>query len=199
MKKWIVSFLSTAYILFMAVLAFINYTNGDHKKALVAAGGIVCGAIPLILALFIRLQFNVPLIIFYFLFLLGSQYFGSILGWYGLGWWDFFMHAVSGVLLALAGIALYERFVHRRAGKEISSWFVSLFILSFAVLGGVVWEVYEFSMDQFFGMTLQGGGNEDTMADLIADTLGGILIALPVIGRKPLNKPGSEENSDNTE
>ncbi|WNS77877.1 hypothetical protein RRU94_05185 [Domibacillus sp. DTU_2020_1001157_1_SI_ALB_TIR_016] len=188
MKKRIVSFLSVAYVLFMAVLAFVHYMEGDDKKALVAAGGVVCGLIPLILALFTRLQFNLPLIVFYFIFLLGSQYFGSILGWYGLGWWDFFMHAVSGVLLAFTGIALYERFVHREAGNEISSWFVALFVLSFAVLGGVIWEFYEFSMDQFFGMTLQGGGNKDTMEDLIADTLGGVVIALQAGVRKRFDK-----------
>ncbi|MCI2256638.1 hypothetical protein L2D08_20080 [Domibacillus sp. PGB-M46] len=188
MKKRIVSFLSIAYVLFMAVLAFVHYTEGDDKKALVAAGGVACGLIPLILAFFTRLQFNLPLIVFYFIFLLGSQYFGSILGWYGLGWWDFFMHAVSGVLLAFTGVALYERFVHREAGKEISSWFVALFVLSFAVLGGVIWEFYEFSMDQFFGMTLQGGGNKDTMEDLIADTLGGVVIALQAGLRKRFDK-----------
>ncbi|MCP3762732.1 hypothetical protein NLX67_10055 [Domibacillus sp. A3M-37] len=196
MKSRIVIFLSAAYVLFMAVLAFFYYVNGDHKKALVAAGGVVCGAIPLLLGLFIRLQFNLPLIVFYFLFLLGSQYFGSILGWYGLGWWDFFLHVMSGVLLAFAGIALYERFVHRRAGKEISSWFVFLFTLSFAVLGGVVWEIYEFSMDQFFGMTLQGGGNKDTMLDLIADTIGGIVIALQAGLRKRLNTSKDKEKQE---
>lgn len=196
MKSRIVIFLSAAYVFFMAVLAFFYYTDGDHEKALVAAGGVVCGAIPLILALFIRLQFNLPLIIFYFMFLLGSQYFGSILGWYGLSWWDFFLHVMSGVLLAFAGIALYERFVHRRVGKGISSWFIFLFTLSFAALGGVMWEIYEFSMDQFFGMTLQGGGNKDTMLDLIADTIGGIVIALQAGLRKRLNTSKDKEKQE---
>ena len=52
------------------------------------------------------------------------------------------------------------------------------FSLSFAALGGVLWEIYEFSFDQLFGMTLQGGGITDTMIDLIADTLGGLSIAI---------------------
>lgn len=38
--------------------------------------------------------------------------------------------------------------------------------------------MYEFSMDQLFHMTLQGGGNSDTMVDLIADTTGGLVIAV---------------------
>lgn len=162
----------------MACLA-VYYHNIDQTfKSTVAIGGIVCGAVPLGLALFTKLQFNLPIVISYIIFLIGSQYFGSILGWYGLGWWDTFMHFVSGAILAFSGIALYERLIHRDAGYEISPWFVFLFTSSFAAFGGVLWEIYEFSCDQLFGMTLQGGGNTDTMTDLIADTGGGLVIAI---------------------
>lgn len=178
MSRKLVIIFSLIYVLFMAALAVYYFTNDVTFKGTVAIGGIVCGAIPLFLALFTKLQFNLPIVLSYLIFLVGSQYFGSILGWYGLGWWDTFMHLVSGAILAFSGIALYERLIHRSAGDEISPWFVFLFTLSFAALGGVLWEVYEFSSDQFFGMTLQGGGNTDTMTDLIADTVGGLVIAV---------------------
>lgn len=178
MNRKIVILLSSAYVLFMAILAFYNYSNGASFKGAVAIGGVVCGAIPLLLALFTKLQFNLPIVISYLIFLIGSQYLGSIRGWYGLGWWDTFMHFISGAILAFTGIALYERLIHRNAGQAISPWFVFLFTLSFAALGGVLWEIYEFSSDQLFGMTLQGGGNTDTMTDLIADTVGGLVIAV---------------------
>lgn len=178
MNRKLVILLSAIYVIFMAILAVYYYKNGQSFKASVAIGGIVCGAIPLLLALFTKLQFNLPIVISYLIFLVGSQYLGSIRGWYGLGWWDTFLHVVSGAILAFAGIALYERMIHRNAGAAISPWFVFLFILSFAVFGGVIWEVYEFSCDQFFGMNLQGGGNKDTMTDLIADTAGGLIIGI---------------------
>ncbi|WHY65271.1 hypothetical protein [Neobacillus sp. SuZ13] len=178
MNRKLVITLSAIYVLFMAVLAVYYYSKGESFEGSVAIGGIVCGAIPLFLALFTKLQFNLPIVISYLIFLVGSQYLGSILGWYGLGWWDTFMHLISGAILAFSGIALYERLIHRNAGDKISPWFVFLFTLSFAALGGVLWEIYEFSSDQFFDMTLQGGGNKDTMTDLIADTIGGLLIAV---------------------
>ncbi|WP_462411841.1 hypothetical protein [Neobacillus sp. Marseille-QA0830] len=178
MKNKLVILLSGIYVIFMVFLAYYYYNQQQTFKASVAIGGIVCGAIPLLLALLTKLQFNMPIVISYLVFLVGSQYLGSIRGWYGLGWWDTFMHAISGMILAFAGIALYERFIHRDAAEEISPWFVFLFTLGFAVLGGVLWEVYEFSSDQLFGMTLQGGGNKDTMIDLISDTCGGLVVAL---------------------
>ncbi|MBO0962862.1 hypothetical protein J1P26_24630 [Neobacillus sp. MM2021_6] len=178
MNRKLVIIFSALYVIFMAILAIYYFKNGVTFKSTVAIGGIICGAIPLLLALFTKLQFNLPIVISYLIFLIGSQYFGSIRGWYGLGWWDTFMHLVSGAILAFSGIALYERLIHRNAGDEISPWFVFLFTLSFAALGGVIWEIYEFSCDQFLGMTLQGGGNKDTMTDLVADTVGGLVIAV---------------------
>lgn len=178
MNRKLVILLSTVYVLFMAGLAIFFHINGQSFKSMVAIGGIVCGAIPLLLALLTKLQFNLPIVLSYLIFLVGSQYLGSIKGWYGLGWWDTFMHLISGAILAFTAIALYERLIHRDAGNDISPWFVFLFTLSFAALGGVMWEIYEFSSDQFFGMTLQGGGNTDTMTDLIADVVGGLLIAI---------------------
>lgn len=178
MNRKLVILLSLLYVIFMAILAFTYHTNGESFKSTVAIGGIACGAIPLLLALFTKLHFNLPIVLSYLIFLVGSQYLGSILGWYGLGWWDTFMHLVSGAILAFAAIALYERLIHRQAGDAISPWFVFLFTLSFAALGGVLWEVYEFSCDQLINMTLQGGGNKDTMTDLIADTVGGLIIAV---------------------
>jgi hypothetical protein len=178
MNRKLVIILSLIYVIFMAALAVYYFSNDVTFKGTVAIGGIVCGAVPLLLALFTKLQFNLPIVISYLIFLVGSQYLGSILGWYGLGWWDTFMHVVSGAILAFSGIALYERLIHRNAGDKISPWFVFLFTLSFAALGGVLWEIYEFSSDQLFNMTLQGGGNKDTMTDLIADTIGGLVIAM---------------------
>jgi len=190
LNRKLVITLSFIYVLFMTILCVYYYSKDATFEGSVAIGGIVCGAIPLLLALFTKLQFNLPIVISYLIFLVGSQYLGSILGWYGLGWWDTFMHLVSGAILAFSGIALYERLIHRNAGDKISPWFVFLFTLSFAALGGVLWEIYEFSSDQFFNMTLQGGGNKDTMTDLIADTIGGLIIAVSagIRTRKKLKK-----------
>src|SRR3954453_17352950 len=115
----------------MIILAFYYHSIGQSFKSTVAMGGILCGAVPLLLALFTKLQFNLPIVLSYLAFLVGSQYLGSILGWYGLGWWDTFMHFISGAILAFSGIALYERLIHQAAGNEISPWFVFLFTFSF--------------------------------------------------------------------
>jgi hypothetical protein len=177
-KRKFLLILSAAYVIFMGCLCFYYFTKGETHSYQVAFGGILCGLVPLCLILFTKMKFNMPIMISYFAFLIASQYLGSILGFYHLGWWDTFLHLLSGALLAFVGIALYERMTYQHGRKNISYWLVFLFVLSFSVFGGVVWELYEFSMDQFFNMTLQGGGNFDTMVDLVADTAGALLIAV---------------------
>lgn len=66
----------------------------------------------------------------------------------------------------------------------MSRSFVLLFLFSVSVLGGVFWEIYEFSADHLLGTTTQGGGNVDTMGDLIADSLGGLLVAIVIAFNK---------------
>lgn len=91
------------YVLFMGILAVFYFLHEEKFKAMVAIAGVGCGLIPVLLALFFKLKFNMPLIISYLIFLFGSQYMGSIIGWYGNGWWDSFLHLLSGSLIAFAG------------------------------------------------------------------------------------------------
>jgi len=56
--------------------------------------------------------------------------------------------------------------------------FVAFFAFIFAVGMGAMWEIFEFGMDQFFGLNMQKTGLVDTMWDLIVDTIGGGVIAL---------------------
>jgi hypothetical protein len=178
MNQKLINIVSIAYSLFMLILAIIFYKSNESFRFLISLSGVFCGVIPLIIAFIFKFKSNIQLVFFYIVFLFCSQYLGSIRGWYGLGWWDIFLHFISGILIAYLGVAIYERLILRTAGEMISKWFVFLFIFAFSVFGGVLWEFYEFSMDQIFEMTLQGGGNKDTMIDLIADTTGGLVIAI---------------------
>ena len=61
--------------------------------------------------------------------------------------------------------------------------FVALFAFVFAVAGGAVWEIFEFTMDRLVGTTMQKpflgdpSGLTDTMWDMIVDALGTAVIS----------------------
>ena len=49
---------------------------------------------------------------------------------------------------------------------------MTLIAFCVAVTLGVAWELFEFTMDRSFGLSMQKSGRPDTMGDLAADVVG---------------------------
>ena len=59
-----------------------------------------------------------------------------------------------------------------------SPFLIAALTFSFAVTFGVIWEIFEFAMDQNFGTNMQKNGLSDTMWDLIVDSVGALLTSI---------------------
>ena len=92
-------------------------------------------------------------------------------------WWDLFLHGGNSIILGMVGFILaYSLLITSRI--EAKPFLISLFSLAFAVLVGVIWEIFEFGMDYFFGFTMQKSGLIDTMTDLMMDLGGATIVSL---------------------
>lgn len=131
-------------------------------------------------------------------FIFASLFLGEVHGYYTrYWWWDIALHTGSGLLLGIVGFLLvYILNETEDIGLTMKPGFVALFAFLFAVSFGALWEIFEFSMDSFFGMNMQKpmlgdpSGLTDTMWDLIVDTLGALVIA--VLGYGYLKTVGKE-------
>ncbi len=114
------------------------------------------------------------------LFLFASIFLGSVHGWYEkLWWWDLFLHTWSGVLLGILGFLLvYLLNETDRIPLTLNPLFIVLFSFSFAVTLGVLWEFFEFGVDQVFGLNSQEGSLVDTMGDLLVDAAGALVVSV---------------------
>lgn len=120
------------------------------------------------------------------LFVFASMFLGELHGYYTrYWWWDIALHTTSGLLLGIFGFLLvYILNKDDRVDLSMQPRFVALFAFVFAVALGAVWEIFEFSMDQFFGMNMQKAmfgdpsGLTDTMWDLIVDSIGAAIVSL---------------------
>lgn len=123
------------------------------------------------------------------LFVFGSLFLGEVHGYYTrFWWWDAVLHAGSAGLLGIVGFLLVYLINQKELGNlGLRPSFLALFAFSFAVAAGVLWEVFEFAMDQLFGLNMQKSGLVDTMWDLIVDTLGAAFVA--VLGYGYLKTP----------
>ncbi|WP_053365346.1 hypothetical protein [Bacillus sp. FJAT-27245] len=183
-RRWIIG-LSTLFIVFMAILFIYYFKKGDNSRWQVALGGIGVSAPPLLLLFAKRNPFNLPLIVGYYIAIFCTTYLGSIASFYlKHRWWDSTIHFYKGILVGFIGIALYKLWVPDSARHAVSRPIVFLFTFSLAVSSSVLWEIYEFTGDQFFTHTMQLGGNKDTMFDLLAGTGGGLLAGIYAAARK---------------
>ncbi|MCG7599139.1 hypothetical protein MHM84_05030 [Halomonas sp. McH1-25] len=134
-----------------------------------------------------RIRTPVPLQLLAFGFVIASLFFGEGKGFYSrFWWWDIALHTVSGGLFSVVGflLAYGANGVARIRESAMVPGFVALFAFAFSLGVGVVWEIFEFSMDRLFDTNMQramlndAAGLTDTMWDLIMNTLGALVVSL---------------------
>lgn len=123
----------------------------------------------------IQLPIEFHLIIVAFLY--ASIFLGSANGAYvAFGWWDIVLHVGSGLILGFMGFMLLY-VLHVQKKLQMSFFLIAFFTFCVGMALGVMWEFYEFGVDQLFGKQMQHG-NFDTMTDLLTDAIGSLLIAI---------------------
>ncbi len=114
------------------------------------------------------------------LFIVGALFLGEVRGYYTrFWWWDGLLHLGSSFLLGVLGFLLVYVLNQKQLGDlHLEPAFVAIFAFSFSLALGAMWEIFEFWMDQLFGLNMQRTGLDDTMRDLIVDVFGASVIAL---------------------
>ena len=113
--------------------------------------------------------------------------------YYQVFWWDDLLHTLSGIIIGFLGFIIIYK-INSKYSMDISPLLVAVFAFTFAMTMGVIWEIFEFALDVFFGTTMQswdlphdttligrsfqGSGLRDTMSDLIVNSLGALLTSV---------------------
>ena len=130
--------------------------------------------------------------ILYFIFLYCAVYLGEVRNFYfAIPNWDTILHTFSGGMLGALGFILVDLLNDsKRVSIHLSPFFVAFFAFCFALACGVIWELYEFTMDSLFQLNMQKYMTEtgtllvgrealmDTMQDLVVDTLGSLVVTI---------------------
>jgi len=102
---------------------------------------------------------------------------------------DKWLHIVSGGALAAISFSLVS-LLEKREIVKMNPLFIALFSFSFALMVGVLWEIYEFTWDYHLDFNMQKYATEtgvllvgrealyDTMMDFIADSIGAFGVSL---------------------
>jgi hypothetical protein len=108
---------------------------------------------------------------------------GSEQNLYGqLPWFDHVTHGLSATVVAAVGYSTARALDKHSPDIHLPRRFMFVYILLFVLAFGVIWEVIEFGLGELARMQgntalLTQHGLEDTMLDLVFDTIGAIVVA----------------------
>lgn len=114
------------------------------------------------------------------LFVMAALIFGEIFDfYYKFAAWDTILHTLSGFVIAMVAFIIVKQLnedVDIRV--MLSPFFTALFAVCFSMAIAVVWEIFEYVMDMWFGTNMQKSGLVDTMEDLIVATIGALIVGV---------------------
>jgi hypothetical protein len=107
--------------------------------------------------------------------------FGALGPYKNIWWWDHMTHALSSSIVAASGYIAVRALHEHSDDIHLPSKLMPVFLVAFVMAFGVVWEVIEFMTGLLADHTgtriLTQYGLEDTMKDLLFDSVGALLVA----------------------
>ena len=124
--------------------------------------------------IYIPLDFEFVIIFFVY----ACLFLGEVRGFYGRFWWlDIFLHTFSAIAFCFLGFIAFFLLFKAEKIKTHPAW-IAIFSFCFSLTVAVLWEIFEFTMDQVFETNMQKSGLMDTMGDLISASVSSLLVAV---------------------
>jgi hypothetical protein len=125
----------------------------DVTAALVCLGSVALVTAPVLAEKLLGLRLSRGFYIFCLAYALGPMLGKAYRLYYLTDWWDKLLHTTGGLVFALVGYYLL-RAMNR--GQPVTPAVGVLFGFCFSVAISGLWELFEFGMDAWFGMDMQG-------------------------------------------
>ena len=174
----------------MVAILGIGLFTGNAGIAVNAVVGLLVTQLPAVLERRYQITMNVGLVLWItlamFLHALGTvpllgPDFATLYG--STWWWDHMTHALSSSLVVGSAYALTRALQEHTEYIHLGPKFTFAYLLIFVMAFGVFWELIEFYIAvgaELFGVpeVLTQYGLDDTVLDLVYNTMGGLLVAI---------------------
>ena len=157
----------------LAILAAL--LTRHWSNVFVAVTALLLTLLPVIFSDRLNIRLPSTFLVGISLFVFGTLFLGEILDFYErFWWWDVLLHGTSAIGFGIVGF-LFVFYLFEGDKYAAPPWALGTIAFCFAVSMGAVWEIFEFAMDQTFGLNMQKSGLVDTMTDLIVDAIGAFI------------------------
>ncbi len=153
----------SSFIVFMilrflvVVVMVLQAFNGNYENVMLCGFTLLLMLVPSFIQLEFRVELPKTLEIIILLFIFSAEILGEIGEFYvKVPNWDTMMHTLNGFLAAAVGFSMVDLLNRsKKYSFNLSPLFLALVSFCFSMTIGVLWEFFEFSMDNFFGMDMQ--------------------------------------------
>ena len=143
--------------LFVTFLAIWSLIGGNYENFFLCLLSLILFLIPSFVSQNFGIQLPETLEIIVLLFIFAAVILGEIYSFYvRISFWDTMLHTINGFLCAAIGFALVD--ILNRSTRfrfQLSPLFLVVVAFCFSMTVGVVWEFFEFFMDQVFLLDMQ--------------------------------------------
>ncbi len=149
-------------VIFVLVRALLRR---EYQSVFLCALSLVLMVLPSIISRKLKIVLPSTLEVIILLFIFAAEILGEINSFYvRFPHWDTMLHTINGFLCAAIGFCLVDMLNRNdRFSFKLSPLYLALASFCFSMTVGVLWEFYEFGVDQFLGMDMQ----KDTVVHVI--------------------------------
>lgn len=147
----------TGMRLLVLIILVLQFFNGNFQNVLLCLLTLVLMILPSVVQVTLRVEFPSALEIIILCFIFAAEILGEMSSFYmRFPYWDTILHTLNGFLCAALGLSLVDIMNREtRIRFELSPLFMAITAFCFSMTIGVMWEFFEFGMDQLFCSDMQ--------------------------------------------
>ena len=143
--------------LLVILMMILQIFNRNYENVFLCVLTLVLLLIPSLIQINLKIELPTALEITILVFIFAAEILGEIQSYYiKFPFWDTVLHTINGFLMAAIGFALVD--ILNRSKKfsiQLSPVFLAIVAFCFSMTIGVIWEFFEYGMDQFLGLDMQ--------------------------------------------
>ena len=153
-SSFIVYFTLRLLVIIMLVLQLLNR---NYENAFLCVLTLLLLVMPSLIQITFRVELPTTLEIIILVFIFAAEILGEISEFYLMfPFWDTVLHTLNGFLAAAIGFSMGDLLNRSERTKfNLSPLFMAIVAFCFSMTIGVVWEFFEFGMDQIAGYDMQ--------------------------------------------
>lgn len=143
---------------FLVIVTMIfQILNQNYENVFLCLLTLLLMIVPSFIQVEFKIELPSTLEIIILLFIFSAEILGEIQSFYILfPMWDTLLHTLNGFLAAAIGFSLVDLMNQdERLKFKLSPLFMAIVAFCFSMTIGVVWEMFEYSMDTFAGLDMQ--------------------------------------------